>query len=316
MTSSSRPRGRAFDGTRDAVGAEHGHGAARDRVDVIDEDRALALEIAHDVPVVHDLVEHVHRRAVDRERAFDDLDRARHPRTEPPGPCEQDIHQASAPGRAPDRHGGAAVAAACGSRRASPDRQRRRRRRLMRVSSGLLGQHAHAVQRLRLALVAGRAVDLRARRRSGPAGSAGNTSVQRHHVGRCSGPATMRMRMPGRTRCGGSAAHSLNERVLWQCVQLTPERLRHVHHQRRRSARSLDVRRVARRQRRRAHDRDRMLALQQVRRERVVRQRRQADASWTAMFCPAGCRPCSPGGARPRLPNHMYSGTGLPRWHV
>ena len=45
-------------------------------VDLLDEDRTLRFEIAHDVEVVDDLLTHVDRRAVLRERSLDGLDRA------------------------------------------------------------------------------------------------------------------------------------------------------------------------------------------------------------------------------------------------
>ena len=83
----------ALDRRSDAVSAEDGYGTARYRGYVVDEDRSLALEVTHDVTVVHDLVEDIHGRTMDRERAFDNLDRARHARTEPSGPCEHDLHQ-------------------------------------------------------------------------------------------------------------------------------------------------------------------------------------------------------------------------------
>ena len=45
-------------------------------VDLVDEDRALLLERRDDVDVVHDLLAHVHRRAVVLERLLDGDDRA------------------------------------------------------------------------------------------------------------------------------------------------------------------------------------------------------------------------------------------------
>jgi hypothetical protein len=60
----------------DAVGREHDGGALRHVVLALDEDRSLLLEPPHDVDVVHDLLAHVDRRAVQREHLLDRLDRA------------------------------------------------------------------------------------------------------------------------------------------------------------------------------------------------------------------------------------------------
>jgi hypothetical protein len=53
---------------RRAVRRQHGDRTLGHLVDVVDEDRALGLEIAHHVQVVDDLLAHVDRRAVLRER--------------------------------------------------------------------------------------------------------------------------------------------------------------------------------------------------------------------------------------------------------
>jgi len=58
------------------VGAEDERRARRNVGEVLDEDRAFALEIVDDVGVVDDLVADVDRRAELVERALDDLDRA------------------------------------------------------------------------------------------------------------------------------------------------------------------------------------------------------------------------------------------------
>ena len=63
---------------RDAVRAEDQRGARRHVVEVLDEDRALGLQVVDDVGVVDDLVAHVDRRAELGQRALDDLDRAIH----------------------------------------------------------------------------------------------------------------------------------------------------------------------------------------------------------------------------------------------
>ena len=57
-----------------------GDGPDRHLVDLVDEDRALRLQVAHDVQVVHDLLADVDRRAVLVERPLDGLDRALDPR--------------------------------------------------------------------------------------------------------------------------------------------------------------------------------------------------------------------------------------------
>ena len=54
---------------------QHRDGSLGHLIDVVDEDRALRFEVAHDVQVVHDLLAHVHRGAVLRERPLDGLDR-------------------------------------------------------------------------------------------------------------------------------------------------------------------------------------------------------------------------------------------------
>ena len=61
---------------RHAVGREDHGRARRDLVELLDEDRALGAQVLDHELVVHDLVAHVDRRAVDGERAFHDLDGA------------------------------------------------------------------------------------------------------------------------------------------------------------------------------------------------------------------------------------------------
>ena len=61
---------------RHAVRAEDHGGAGRHLVELLDEDRALGAQVVDHVLVVHDLVAHVDRRAVQLERALHDLDRA------------------------------------------------------------------------------------------------------------------------------------------------------------------------------------------------------------------------------------------------
>ena len=56
---------------RDAVGGEHHGLALRHLVELLDEDRTARLEVGHDVLVVHDLLAHVDRRAVEVQRLLD-----------------------------------------------------------------------------------------------------------------------------------------------------------------------------------------------------------------------------------------------------
>ena len=63
--------GRVHDGRRHAVRAEDDVRALGHLVDLLDEDRALLLELGDDVDVVHDLLAHVDGRAVVLERLLD-----------------------------------------------------------------------------------------------------------------------------------------------------------------------------------------------------------------------------------------------------
>ena len=69
-------RGVAVHLGRDAVRREHDRRALRHVLLALDEDRALLLEPPHDVDVVHDLLAHVDRRAVQDEHLLDRLDGA------------------------------------------------------------------------------------------------------------------------------------------------------------------------------------------------------------------------------------------------
>src|SRR5580693_2763376 len=71
----ARSRARAHAGG-DAMCGEHAHGVLRHFGLLLDEDRPAFAQLSDDVLVVHDLLAHVHRRSVDRERAFDGLHRA------------------------------------------------------------------------------------------------------------------------------------------------------------------------------------------------------------------------------------------------
>jgi hypothetical protein len=90
------PRGRD-DLVGDAVRAEDRHRALGHRGEVVDEDHAARGQVVDDVAVVDDLVEHVHRRAVQLERALDDLDRAVDARAEPARVGEAHLHVSGLP---------------------------------------------------------------------------------------------------------------------------------------------------------------------------------------------------------------------------
>ncbi len=62
----------------DAVGGEHAHRALGHLALLLDKDRAALAQPGDDVLVVHDLLAHIHRRTVDRQRAFHGLHGAIH----------------------------------------------------------------------------------------------------------------------------------------------------------------------------------------------------------------------------------------------
>jgi hypothetical protein len=68
--------GISLDFTRHAMRAEDGHGAERDLVDLVDEDRAPRLQVIDDVMVVNDFMAHIDRGAKSLERPLDDLNGA------------------------------------------------------------------------------------------------------------------------------------------------------------------------------------------------------------------------------------------------
>ena len=85
--------GLLLDALGDAVRGEHRHGVRRHFGQLLDEHRALGLEILDDVLVVHDLVAHIDRRAVLLQRALDDLDRTHHAGAEAAGLGQDDLHR-------------------------------------------------------------------------------------------------------------------------------------------------------------------------------------------------------------------------------
>ena len=80
------------DRRRDSVRRIHRHGAGRDLVELVDEHRASAAQIAHHVLVVDDFLADVDWWPETVERALDDFDRAFHAGAEAPGACEVDLH--------------------------------------------------------------------------------------------------------------------------------------------------------------------------------------------------------------------------------
>ena len=81
-----------FDALRHPVGREHGHGARRHVVQLIDEDGAAGAQVFHDIAVVHDLVTDVDRRAILLECALDDFDGPFDPGAKTPRLGQDDTH--------------------------------------------------------------------------------------------------------------------------------------------------------------------------------------------------------------------------------
>ena len=67
--------GRLMHGGRNAVRAVHQVAARWHFVHVVDEHHALSAEAFDDVPIVHDFVKYIERRAEYRDRAFEGFDR-------------------------------------------------------------------------------------------------------------------------------------------------------------------------------------------------------------------------------------------------
>ena len=76
---------------RDAVGAEDHGGVVRHLVQLVHEVGALGAQRLHDVPVVDDLLAHVHRRRADLQGQLDDVDGAVHARAEAAGAGKDDV---------------------------------------------------------------------------------------------------------------------------------------------------------------------------------------------------------------------------------
>ena len=85
-----------LDRARHAVRAEDHGGAVRHLVELLDEDRAQRPQPLDHEPVVHHLVTHVYRRAEERDRALDDVDRAVDAGAEAARIGQQDPHELAA----------------------------------------------------------------------------------------------------------------------------------------------------------------------------------------------------------------------------
>jgi hypothetical protein len=81
-----------FDRLGYTVRAENSDGAVRHFVKFLDETRALATQVVDNMPVVNDLMAHVHRRAMSFKSAIDNLDRADHARTKAAGLSKDNTH--------------------------------------------------------------------------------------------------------------------------------------------------------------------------------------------------------------------------------
>src|SRR5262245_14160814 len=80
------------DGVGYAVRAENDHRPGWNPLKAVDEYSTTLLQVGDDVPVVNDLMEHVHRRAENLERALDDLYRAHYTGAETTRLGENDLH--------------------------------------------------------------------------------------------------------------------------------------------------------------------------------------------------------------------------------
>ena len=80
---------------RYSMSAEYHGIPGRHLVEVLDEDSALRAQIIDHELIVHDFVAHIDRRTVNRQRAFDDFDRAVDTSAETAGFGEKNLHGAA-----------------------------------------------------------------------------------------------------------------------------------------------------------------------------------------------------------------------------
>ena len=99
---------------RDPVRGEHHDRAVRHLVQLVHEDGPAALEVGHHDLVVHDLLAHVHRRAVPVEHPLDDLDRPLHPGAERARAGQQHLARRARVRPPGQRGGGEAQRPQCG----------------------------------------------------------------------------------------------------------------------------------------------------------------------------------------------------------
>ena len=81
-----------LDLSRDAVGAEDGHGARRHVLQRLDEAGAFRLERFDDMAIVNDLVAHVDRGAMLGQRPLDNIDRPNDAGAKPARLSKNDLH--------------------------------------------------------------------------------------------------------------------------------------------------------------------------------------------------------------------------------
>jgi hypothetical protein len=96
------PRGGLFlDAAGHAMGGKHGYRQRRHFGEILDEDRAFALQALDYVFVMHDLVPNIDRRAILLERALHDLDGAHDPGAKAAGLREIHFHRSTVMQAAP-----------------------------------------------------------------------------------------------------------------------------------------------------------------------------------------------------------------------
>ncbi len=92
MVGSDRALASCLDVSRDAVGAEDGHGARRHVLQRLDKARAFRLERFDDMAIVDDLVAHVDRSAMLGQRPLDNIDRPNDAGAKPARLSKNDLH--------------------------------------------------------------------------------------------------------------------------------------------------------------------------------------------------------------------------------